>query len=619
MKHGKMLRRLTALALSAAMAASSAFADVWTPEVYKEAENLTKDYISSVTLSLPSSEQELVSDVVFVLDESSCSDSVKTSVKTMLNDLYDQVKETSATIKIGAVQFRGDVRVLELTPLTGETADEISSFMDGRPETPGSNMHSGLLKASEMLSGDFEVSDSRKYLILVSDGIIYTWNDNDNVNTGINYSNADAIDTPMLAGPDAWDVWNGKQFVPQDWDTYLDGVATKLDVSIDKSSAYERNIDISERPFVRASETENYASTVDIALYKSAEEYKTLSENYNTYAVATGVESEIAQFPFGISFMEHLANGETVTFDAIQKDIYYFVDKGSKVVDVIGHGTDSTGAEYDFDFVNDLSTMSLKVGNNEPLNGVEMRENVYGFGTPDEGGNYPYELTYTPGNPGIEKFEIQFNVPVTNFDRVQFTYQVRLTNPVEDGQIHKNLCTNEVATLTAIGTDGNEIPVTFPVPYVSYPNGDSGTEEPTDPGDDNDKPSGGGDNDRYEGPDLTVVKVDEDGETIEANARFRIYKEQGKKTMWYKGNQSWSEDEEDAWIFNTSVGDGSFTAYDLKPGTYYIVEVSAPEGYDLAEEPLEVEVESRDVTVEFVNSGDGVVTTPTKPVPDTGR
>ena len=48
-------------------------------------------------------------------------------------------------------------------------------------------------------------------------------------------------------------------------------------------------------------------------------------------------------------------------------------------------------------------------------------------------------------------------------------------------------------------------------------------------------------------------------------------------------------------------------------------EVSAPEGYDLAEEPLEVEVENRDVTVEFVNSGDGVVTTPTKPVPDTGR
>ena len=116
-----------------------------------------------------------------------------------------------------------------------------------------------------------------------------------------------------------------------------------------------------------------------------------------------------------------------------------------------------------------------------------------------------------------------------------------------------------------------------------------------------------------------MVKVDEDGETIEANARFRIYKEQGSKTMWYKGNQSWSEDEEDAWIFNTTVGDGSFTAYDLKPGTYYIVEISAPEGYDLAEEPLEVEVENRDVTVEFVNSGDGVVTTPTKPVPDTGR
>ena len=127
------------------------------------------------------------------------------------------------------------------------------------------------------------------------------------------------------------------------------------------------------------------------------------------------------------------------------------------------------------------------------------------------------------------------------------------------------------------------------------------------------------DDDRYEGPDLTVVKVDEDGQVIETNARFRIYKKQGGKTLWYRGNQSWSEDISDAWIFNTFVGDGAFTAYDLKPGTYYVEEISAPAGYDLAEDPLKVEIENRDKTVEFVNYGDGVVETPTKPIPDTGR
>ena len=624
MKHGNALRRGLALVLSAAMAVSSAFAADWNPEVSKEADGLASDYTAKVTLSLPSNQEELVSDVVFVIDESSCTEPVKEAVAGMLNDLYDQVKQTGATIKVGAIQFRGAVNELPLTELTDESADTIRGFLSERPETPGTNMHVGLLAAADMLENDTSVADSRKYLILVGDGITYTW-DEEGENTGINFSNDDTVNTPMLAGPDAWDVWHGynEHYIPDNWDTYLDNVGSKLEVSIAKSSKYEREVDISADPFVKADETENYASTVDIALYKSREVYKALEAKYQTYVVATGVAGEIANFPFGISFMKYLSNGEEVTFEDIQKEIYYFVDKGSKVIDVMGHGTDSTGTAYDFDFVNDLSTMTLSVGG-KTLEGTEIsgKENTYGFGTA-VGDVYPYVVTYTPGEAGTEKIEIAFNVPVTNFDRVQFSYQVKLTNPVEDGQAHNDLGTNEIATLIAVGTDGDQITVEFPEPKVSYLNG-GGTVDPDpepdpDPTPDPDRPSGGGDNDRYEGPDLTVVKVDEDGGTIESNARFRIYKEQGSKTMWYKGNQSWSEDEEDAWIFNTSVGDGSFTAYDLKPGTYYIVEISAPEGYDLAEEPLEVEVESRDVTVEFVNSGDGVVTTPTKPVPDTGR
>ena len=141
-----------------------------------------------------------------------------------------------------------------------------------------------------------------------------------------------------------------------------------------------------------------------------------------------------------------------------------------------------------------------------------------------------------------------------------------------------------------------------------------GTGQTPDPDPD---PGDGDDEEPYDGPELTIVKVDEEGETITSPATFHIYKEQGDKVLWRMSGGRWSEDEEDAWSYTTR--DGETTCYDLKPGTYYIVEISAPEGYDLAEEPLEVEVESRDVTVEFVNSGDGVVTTPTKPVPDTGR
>ena len=60
MKHGKMLRRLTALALSAAMAASSAFAVVGTNskiELDKTATTLSADDQTKVTLSLGSTSE----------------------------------------------------------------------------------------------------------------------------------------------------------------------------------------------------------------------------------------------------------------------------------------------------------------------------------------------------------------------------------------------------------------------------------------------------------------------------------------------------------------------------------------------------------------------------------
>ena len=62
----------------------------------------------------------------------------------MLEKLYGQIENTGATIKIGAVQFRGEVTELPLTPLTENTKDVVTEFMSARPETGGSNMHAGL-------------------------------------------------------------------------------------------------------------------------------------------------------------------------------------------------------------------------------------------------------------------------------------------------------------------------------------------------------------------------------------------------------------------------------------------------------------------------------------------
>lgn len=471
----------------------------WEHSKSKTATNLDKNFESQVTLALPSAEEELISDVVFVLDESSCGKPVRDEVSKMLNDLYAHIQNTNAKIKVGAVQFRGVNKELPLTELNSETADTVATFMLIPPFVGGSNMHAGLLAGEKMLDADTEVDDSRKYLILVSDGIAYIWDKDDDSSTtkdnmGINFSNADTPDKPFLASPDGWDVKYGNSFVPDNWDTHMSEVTQLMDKTIaEKSSAYVRRMDISQNPFVKPDEQESYVSTVDIALYKSMEVYNRIASKYNAFSVMTGVENEMTYYPYGPSFMEYLSNGEDVSFDSIEKEIYYLLDAGSKVKDVIGYGKDNEGNDYNMDFVNDASKLSIKVGD-EVLQAEKLEQKVlgnfedvanetsaYGFGQKD--GAYRFVLHYFA--KGIdaksdECFVWDINEAVSNFAPVQLTYTVRLTNPQKDtstyGKFDANgvkgydgLYTNESAVLYPEDSNGEYgEPEAFAKPTVSY-------------------------------------------------------------------------------------------------------------------------------------------------------
>lgn len=99
--------------------------------------------------------------------------------------------------------------------------------------------------------------------------------------------------------------------------------------------------------------------------------------------------------------------------------------------------------------------------------------------------------------------------------------------------------------------------------------------------------------------DLTVKKVDsKTGKLITEKATFRIYKLSGSRKLYYTGS-SWSSNVEKAKEYSTK--NGKFTAYDLGAGTYYVEEVKAPSGYNLADD-LKVKLTSKDKTVEFANS-----------------
>lgn len=473
----------------------------WDVSKSKEATNLDNSFESTVTLSLPAAEDELVTDVVFVFDESSCNElgAVQEEVLSMLKELYGQFSETDAKIKVGAVQFRGNVTKLPLTELNDESIGRIQTFMKTRPTVGGSNMSAGLLAGEKMLDSDTSVSADRKYLILVSDGITYIWDDEateEQENYGVNFANCDTPNSPMLASPDGWDVKYGtnQYYVPEDWSDHLENVYHLLNKTIEeKASLYERGENATiDKPFIAGNERDQYTSTVDIALYKSYEAFQSISAKYHTYVRNVGVESEMATFPFGPSFMTYLAGGKDLTFEDIQKEIYYVVSTGSYVVDTMGYGNDGEGNWYEFDFVDDIDTLELTVGE-ESLNKFKLSEDddltVYGFGAislPENARannkNYQFVLEYhhEKDDDYEDYFILHINTDITITNPVQLTYKVVLTNPQtsagtygtydEDGSQKLNdLWTNRSATLYPVDSEGN--PGTaedFLKPTVSY-------------------------------------------------------------------------------------------------------------------------------------------------------
>ena len=438
----------------------------------KTATNLEKQedgtYTSQVTLSLPSAEEELTSDIVFVLDYSSCQENVTTDALAMLGELNKQVTETNATINIGAIVYRGtaDERIFPLQSLTDESNAALADFFkeDTGDLSPGSNMHAGLLAAQEMLSNSTTNND-RKYLVLISDGITYTWEQNGQ-QYGANYF---ADGNERLASNSAWEAWYGDlNWVPENgWDSYLDGRAEMIQNTLkDRTSLYDRTT--APTNCIAEDERDTYANCVDVALYKCREVYRNLQENYNCYAFLSGDSGQ-----YGASFINYLANEETVSFDEIQKDIYYLVDAGTTVEDYMGYVAD----DYNFDFVADGLTM--KVGE-QTYEAVSIGENKYGF-APNEENAYAYTLTYVPGDQkGSEHFVWEINVPVSNFAPVQLTYTVKLVNPktaegtygqydADGSEGLDSLYTNNSATLYPMDSNNTEgLPENFPKPTVSY-------------------------------------------------------------------------------------------------------------------------------------------------------
>lgn len=137
---------------------------------------------TTVTLSLPSAENEIVFDVVFVIDKSNSTANKAFGEKAGI--LLDSLLEKNASVNVSVIKYNGaavDQLGTGLTPLTESNIQTIKDEMNAaiKSNVSGSNMHAGLIMADEMLAADENVPGDRKYVIVFTDGKNRQWVNSD--------------------------------------------------------------------------------------------------------------------------------------------------------------------------------------------------------------------------------------------------------------------------------------------------------------------------------------------------------------------------------------------------------------------------------------------------------
>lgn len=465
--------------------------------VSQTATNLDSDFISDVTMTIPSESTQQPMDIVFVLDGSTSSDA-----NTLATDAAEMVKELAKvkTVNVNAelVIFGGSNPILYASDSLGSVADEnvletltnnmTDKTYDGANGRSGSNLQAGIEKARALLKTGLAESDN-KYLILLTDGGARMW---------INDEGEALAQTPYdVNNWNTTEDFNGRyisgKLELRTFDQIMDDAANgkeigKYAVTYEESKDAENVIDRS------VVETDlNYYSNVESATYfaaKSIIEINDMDEAqvfWIDYPYSKGTKLE----DYTESFKSWLASEGYVTrYDSdqiadpltqLKDNLLYYVGKGSIIENEIGYGEDNYGNAYDFKMVN-LDQLQLTVGT-DTLTTTKIGENHYGFGTLNSENEYPYELIYYPDGKdgsGKDNFELLINTAVYLDAPINLDYQVQLTNPQniggtygtydEDGsEALDSLLVSKEATFKPVysdGTYGTEI--SFPLPTVSY-------------------------------------------------------------------------------------------------------------------------------------------------------
>ena len=459
----------------------------WKVSKSKTATDLDADGSTRVTLSLPSAEETLTSDVVFVLDGSSSADAnvVKESLK-LLKELKKAAGGNGATVNVCIVKFKRQAFKSDWYDLATNFED-IEKAMSTR-YSGGTNIHAGLLAGKEALEEHTNVSASRKYLVLISDGSTYLYSKDGNW----------ASDTPFTRSyhlDDSYNSFSGGYWdegyyqpnaypevnVPRPkntsdiaaWQEYLKDVEKRNAESHGDDYDYHCNYDLNfnqgkpSDDFKPQPNVPRSASNRDMAFYYADQTWQQMrNAGYNLFSIATKDDSAgEGNSDDSYCFMNYLNGGKILDFSDIKDEIFYAVGAGSTVEDIMGYDT-SNGNNYNFDLV--PGSLILTVGGQSLAS--KRVDDTYYFGNTgvNENGNWRFKVEYTFANDGTEKFVWTINEDVSNFSRVQLSYQLRLR---DDARTSKDnyFYTNLSATLTPKDSEGHPgSEQTFDRPRVTF-------------------------------------------------------------------------------------------------------------------------------------------------------
>ena len=494
----------------------------WKVSKSKTATDLDADGSTRVTLSLPSAEENLATDVVLILDASKCAKDMLLATIGLIDDLNMQV-EAGANIKLGIVMFKGnavpfqslsegtDLIALKTTleslvvenddaegkgtknKVRAYVAQTFPTFMNG-----GTNIPAGLQLAKNMLAEDTAVTDARKYVVLVSDGDTYLFCHKKS-DGSYDYINAYTRSGPMVndRGGISESYWNGHKgetktkydsamvaHTLDSWKDYLTYVRDNnsnfeqydflVDIScLQDPKRYPNYFDETTQLIPADSEKPNRIINSDVSRYQTAQLFQELQSKYHTYYCYLPGGYDMARTMLkDLTPADHRIDAKASSsnaFASITKDIVFAVGKGSTVTDIMGYDTDN-GNNYNFDLV--PNSLILTVGG-QSLASLQDG-NTYYFGDANVSKTkYRFMVEYTPANDGSEKFVWTINEAVSNFSRVQLSYQLRLR---DDARTSKDnyFYTNISATLKP--KDSGENPggeQTFDRPRVTFGLGDA--------------------------------------------------------------------------------------------------------------------------------------------------